>query len=214
MKRKEKIKTYLAIGSGIVICIALTVTISQQFSKVPVGKDVLSQDSTAQIELVIDPSKTFTSPTEAVGEAIRKEKDEKEETEEKKLVIQPNTDATAGNLETSKPADTRPAQTDQTEQSIQPEVTKPVEPKETVKTDPERKPDGTKVETPPTPVEHEMVVVPSEPAPPEDEPQAGDKQDGKIYIPGFGWTENNGGGGSGMTAEDMYENGNKIGIMD
>ena len=37
---------------------------------------------------------------------------------------------------------------------------------------------------------------------------------GQIYIPGFGWVQNNGGGGSGTVAEDMYENGNKIGIMD
>lgn len=92
--------------------------------------------------------------------------------------------------------------------------TKPAEPEETVKTDPTQKPDGTKVETPPAPVEHEAVVAPSEPEPPADEPQAGDTQNGQIYIPGFGWTENHGGGGSGTTADDMYENGNKIGIMD
>ena len=47
-----------------------------------------------------------------------------------------------------------------------------------------------------------------------DEPQAGDTKNGQIYIPGFGWVQNNGGGGSGTVAEDMYENGNKIGIMD
>ena len=47
-----------------------------------------------------------------------------------------------------------------------------------------------------------------------DEPQAGDTSGGQIYIPGFGWVENHGGGGSGTVAEDMYENGNKIGIMD
>ncbi|ARP50225.1 MULTISPECIES: DUF6550 family protein [Caproicibacterium] len=40
------------------------------------------------------------------------------------------------------------------------------------------------------------------------------KKDGKIYVPGFGWVTNNGGGGSGSTASDMYENGNKVGQMD
>lgn len=75
--------------------------------------------------------------------------------------------------------------------------------------------DSTKpVETPPAPVEHDEVVAPSEPESPADEPQAGDTQNGQIYIPGFGWTENHGGGSSGTTADDMYENGNKIGIMD
>jgi beta-galactosidase/beta-glucuronidase len=35
----------------------------------------------------------------------------------------------------------------------------------------------------------------------------------KIYVPGFGWIEDNGGGGSGTTAEDNVQNGNKIGSM-
>ncbi|MFR3367923.1 MAG: DUF6550 family protein [Gallintestinimicrobium sp.] len=33
-------------------------------------------------------------------------------------------------------------------------------------------------------------------------------------MPGFGWVENEGGGSSGTVAQDMYENGNKIGVMD
>ena len=44
-------------------------------------------------------------------------------------------------------------------------------------------------------------------------PSHGDTKDGMIYIDGFGWISNEGGGGSGSTAEDMYENGNKVGIM-
>jgi cytoskeletal protein RodZ len=46
------------------------------------------------------------------------------------------------------------------------------------------------------------------------EPSGGEKKDGKIYVPGFGWVTDNGGGGSGSTASDMYENGNKVGQMD
>lgn len=55
-----------------------------------------------------------------------------------------------------------------------------------------------------TPDEHEITgtenpnVPPSSmptPAQPEpDSPKSGDKQDGKIYVPGFGWIEDNGGG--------------------
>lgn len=45
-------------------------------------------------------------------------------------------------------------------------------------------------------------------------PKHGDRKDGMIYIEGFGWIVDEGGGGSGIVAEDMYENGNKIGIMD
>lgn len=48
----------------------------------------------------------------------------------------------------------------------------------------------------------------------QEEPQAGDTDGGQIFIPGFGWVENEGGGSSGTVAQDMYENGNKIGVMD
>lgn len=47
-----------------------------------------------------------------------------------------------------------------------------------------------------------------------DSPQNGEVRDGKIYIEGFGWVDYNGGGTSGTQADDMYENGNTIGIMD
>lgn len=45
-------------------------------------------------------------------------------------------------------------------------------------------------------------------------PQNGEVKDGKIYIEGFGWVDYEGGGTSGMQADDIYENGNTIGIMD
>lgn len=44
------------------------------------------------------------------------------------------------------------------------------------------------------------------------EPSGGETKDGKVYLPGFGWVTNT--GGSGSTASDMYENGNKVGQMD
>lgn len=81
-------------------------------------------------------------------------------------------------------------------------------------TQPTKKPDGTKLEEPPVPVDHESVEKPAEPEPDPGQPQAGDTSGNQIYVPGFGWVENHGGGGSGTVAEDMYENGNKIGIMD
>lgn len=87
-------------------------------------------------------------------------------------------------------------------------------PREEMLTDPTKKPDGTKLEEPPVPVDHESVEKPAEPEPDPGQPQAGDTSGNQIYVPGFGWVENHGGGGSGTVAEDMYENGNKIGIMD
>ena len=44
-------------------------------------------------------------------------------------------------------------------------------------------------------------------------PRNGEIRDGKIYVIGFGWVDYNGGGTSGTQADDMYENGNKIGNM-
>ena len=198
MKLTDKTKRYLAIGGGAVICIGLIAAISLQFGKIPTGEDTLPEESSAVTEIVVDP-----------GEVQIEESDSSAD-----LVIKLETGTETELEETAPPVDSRPAQTDQTEQSIQPDVTKPEEPSEDVLTDPTQMPDGTKVETSPTPVGHDEVVTPTEPEPAPGEPQAGDTQNGQIYIPGFGWVQNNGGGGSGTVAEDMYENGNKIGIMD
>lgn len=93
-------------------------------------------------------------------------------------------------------------------QEIQPDVTKPV-PQADIN-DPTQKPDGTAVESAPVPVEHEEVVTPTEDS---GQPQGGEtNSEGQVYVPGFGWHTPSGGEGS--YAADMYENGNKIGIMD
>lgn len=94
----------------------------------------------------------------------------------------------------SESIDDTAAQTDQLVQNLQPAVTKPAEPTESQKTDPSQKPSGEKVEKQTS------------------EPKGGEKKDGQVYLPGFGWVSET--GGSGTTADDMYENGNKIGIMD
>ena len=44
------------------------------------------------------------------------------------------------------------------------------------------------------------------------EPQ-GESQEGKIYAPGFGWIDDIG-EGQVIEDSDIYENGNKIGVMD
>lgn len=46
------------------------------------------------------------------------------------------------------------------------------------------------------------------------EPKAGEKNEkGQVWFPGFGWVKDEGGGSRGEQAKDMYENGNKIGVM-
>lgn len=76
-----------------------------------------------------------------------------------------------------------------TEQSIQAEVTKPAEPSQEEKV---KKPESNT---------------------PSSTPKAGDKNDkGQVWVPGFGWVDDSG-DNVGTKADDMYENGNKIGDM-
>lgn len=204
-KLTEKTKRYLAIGGGALVCIGLIAAIGLRFGREPAAEDVLPEESAAATEMVVNPAE------------IRTEEEGRElEIETAATVILPETETDTVQEETDVPTDSRPAQTGQAEQSIQPDVKKPETPEAKVLTDPTQKPDGTPVETPPAPVEHDAAETPAiqEPAQAPDEPQAGDTQNGQIYIPGFGWVEDHGGGSSGTVAEDMYENGNKIGIMD
>lgn len=209
----EKTKRYLAISGGVAACVVLVAAISLQFGRAPAREDVLPTDSPQVTELVVDPGGLQTGGADQEKEPPAETQTEKEtepQTETKELVIKPNIDPE----KTKQPVDERPAQTNQSEQSIQPEPTKPEAPEKGKLTDPTVKPNGEKVEGTPVPVEHEHVERPAETEPSPDTPQAGDTSGNQIYVPGFGWVENHGGGGSGTVAEDMYENGNKIGIMD
>lgn len=88
-----------------------------------------------------------------------------------------------------------------TEQTIQKDVEKP-EYTEKQLTNPTQKPDGEKVTEPPKPEDHDKVEIPKE----ESKPKGGG-------LPGF---ENvpDAGENKVIEADDMYENGNKIGNMD
>lgn len=67
-----------------------------------------------------------------------------------------------------------------------------------------------------TPPPSEVPVPPEQNATPQQEPEpapAPDSEpDNMVYVPGFGWIESQGPNHV-EYAEDMYENGNKIGIM-
>lgn len=181
MEWTEKKKRYLAVGGGAVICVLLLAAIGLQFSKKPAGEDKMPEESQVETEVVVEPSEAAAP----------------EESRETEMVIQPNT----AEDNTDQPVDSRPAQTDQTEQSIQPEVTKPAEPEEAVKTDPTKKPDGTKVETP---TEAQDSNTP---------PADNGAENSGGGLPGFDNVPD-GGANQVIYADDMYENGNKIGVMD
>ena len=74
-------------------------------------------------------------------------------------------------------------------------------------------PEPSPAQTPPT---SEVPVPLEQDAEPRQEPEPAPAPDGApdnmVYVPGFGWIESQGSNHA-EYAEDMYENGNKIGIM-
>ena len=187
MKMNEKTKKVLTIAGCTIVGLALVVAFGLQFAKASEDTDTLP--SSAAVVSDVNPSiDTDTSAGE------------------KDIVVNSNTDSSTETI------DETPAQTDQPEQSIQPEVTKLAEPSEKQKTDSTQKPDGEKVTGTPKAEDHDNVTPSADTKKKENEPQGGETQNGKIYVEGFGWIDDIG-EGQGTTADDMYENGNKIGEM-
>lgn len=188
MKINEKTKKVLTIAGCTIVGLVLVVAIGSQFAKSPKDADTLPSSVTVVSD--VNPS----IDTDA-------------STGEKDIVVNSNTDSSAETIDKS------PAQTDQPEQNIQPEVTKPAEPSEKQKTDPTQKPDGEKVTGTPKAEDHDNVTPSADTKKNENEPQGGETNSkGQTYFPGFGWVDGNG-DAQGTTADDMYENGNKIGDM-
>ena len=121
-------------------------------------------------------------------------------TEKKESVVPPQT---ALEPESS---ETLPPQTNLPEQKLQPNPVKPEAPAK-----PEL-PKDADTKNPSKPPEYKPEDAEKKPAASESKPQGGETKDGKIYVPGFGWIDDVG-EGQGSTADDMYENGNKIGEM-
>ncbi len=108
--------------------------------------------------------------------------------EEKAVSAQPKQQSSA----TVSASSTTP--TNQPVQNLQSKVSKPKQPTESEIKNPSKKPSNTS-----------SVASKAE--------QGGETKNGQVYLPGFGWVDNNGGGGEGTTVSDMYENGNKIADM-
>jgi type IV secretory pathway VirB10-like protein len=192
MKLTDKANKRLTIAGLSVVCVVLVIAIVSQF-KTEKPKEALFQPSSTVSDAV--------SPSEVIPEPSAEPKTPE-------VTVPPINSAETS----SKPADT--GDSSGTEQSIQAEVTKPTKPPQEVKTDPSKTPDGEKVDAV-KPVEHDKVTKPASSAS-SSEPKSGDKKDGKIYVPGFGWIEDNGGGGSGTIVGNPGDEltGNKVGSMD
>ncbi len=189
----SKKKWCIVTGIGF-MCIILVIAIVSRFKTETL---VEAEATTAALKTTTD------SPTISTLSVTGEETTTPVTTQE--VSVQPITSTEAGiqNIDTGDSSGT--------EQSIQPEVTKPAEPIEEAKKDPTKTPSGEKVTTA---VQAEENKVQSTTAPTQSSSEPENNHEGEIYVPGFGWVEDNGGGVSQETIEDMYENGNKIGSMD
>lgn len=186
MNINDKTKRRLLIAGLCVICVGLIFAISSRFQT----------ETPLDVGIALVPTVTGEVKPDVNLDGSAKGKE---------VIVQLDDPVTA-------PADKPADQTDRPVQNLQPDVTKLPEPSESQKTDPSKNPDGEKVDKVQA-VDHGSVKKPDNPPPQSNEPKGGEKKDGKVYFPGFGWIDDEGGGSSGTTAEDMYENGNKIGNM-
>jgi len=170
MKLTDRAKKRLTLAGLGVVCVILVIAIVSQF-KTEEPKDVSVQLSSA-ISDTVNPSTEIPTPS---ADPIKT----------------PEVNAQPIDSTVTPAQSTDIGDSNGTEQSIQAEFTKPAEPSEEAKIDPCKTPDGEKVITV-TPVEHDKVTKP-ESSTPSPTPKSGDKKDGKIYVPGFGWIEDNGG---------------------
>lgn len=203
----DKTKKWLVVTGGLVICAVLIVMISSQFKKEPIEDVVLPSQGEQVSNVIIEkPNDTEKLDEEKTMDKVditdQEDKAEKEKGVKVPPIKIPDTQSTNKN-----------GVDKGTEQTIQKDVEKPKEPTKEQLTNPTQKPNGEKVIEPPTNVDHEKVEKPVELPKKKDEPKGGDTKNGKVFVPGFGWIDDIG-EGEGSKAEDMYENGNKVGTMD
>ena len=191
MKTKRK----LAAGGGTVLCAAHAILIAARFAgdDKELAANTPESNSEAQIGVEI---------TSERHEETRSEKHEKSETTLDISVVNPDEVHTEfienGGIEIEQ---NFPETEPETEENAPPEPPK-IEDEEML-TNPDKEPT----------YEPEQTEVKPQPETPSDTPKHGDTKDGKIYINGFGWVVDEGGGGIGYTDNEMYQNGNKIGYF-
>ena len=193
IKMKEKTKRGLIIGGATAVCAAMVCVIGMQFTK---------DDEPIQTAKL--PEQTTPSVTVAISTTARTES-EPIEVEDENIPPEINEDITEETVEI--PEDAEVIQQDFPEQTTTAVTTPPPPPEitdEAVLTNPDVTPEYTPEQT---------TVADTSDEQPADTPKHGEKKDGKIYINGFGWVTDNGGGGQAEYADDMYENGNKIGYF-
>lgn len=187
----DRMKKWFILAGGLLICAVLVFMISSQFKKEPIEEVGLPNNEDIVDDVVVEKNKEINidGDKNKIDDktAVNTEKEDKEnmENSEKEIDVPAikTTDKKVNN-----------GVDKGTSQTIQGDVKKPKEPSKEKLTDPNKKPDGEKLEEPPENVDHDKVKKPEEAPKKKDEPQGGDKKNGKIYVPGFGWIDDIGEG--------------------
>ena len=198
-----KTKRGLAVGGGTVLCAALAILIATRFAPEPEATAPYTSDtsSTPPISVEISTAKREeTKPIEIEKPAesiVAPDNSTPAESEPEKEAVDFIED---GGIEINQDF-SEPEKTESAPQNVPPEPPK-IEDEEML-TNPDKEPT----------YEPEQTEVKPQPETPSDTPKHGDKKDDMIYINGFGWIKDEGGGGIGYTDNEMSQNGNKIGYF-
>lgn len=150
----------------------------------------------SQFKMEVPKDNLNTSATTASSE-VNPSTDASNPAEGKDVVIKTNAPTTSS-TETPNAADSTG-----TEQTIQPDPVKPEAPTSTPA------PQGDTTDSSKTPTYKSEDTTVSKPA----EPKGGEKKDGKVYLPGFGWVTDTGGSGTTVGNPGDELTGNKVGNM-
>lgn len=207
-----KTKRTLAIGGGTVVCAALAALITTRFAPEPetVTPSIPEANSTPSIRIQIsvaepEESKPIETNKPEISEPEKQPTESEIEDEIKNFIDNGGIEIEQNFPEPEKKPESAPTDnTSQTDNTAPPEPPKVTD--EKMLTDPTKEPtyetDQTTVTPPETPADSN-----TNPA------MHGQKKDGMIYINGFGWVVDEGGGGRSEYDSEMYENGNKIGYF-
>lgn len=205
-----KTKRGLAVGGGTALCAVLAILIATRFAPEPeaTAPDTSDTSSTTSISVEISTARreetkpieiekpTESKPDNTILNSAPAESDPEQEAadfvEDGGIEI---------NQDFPEPEKTESAPAANNTLTVPPEPPK-IEDEETL-TNPDKEPT----------YEPEQTEVKPQAETPSDTPKHGDKKDGQIYINGFGWIKDEGGGGIGYTDTEMYQNGNKIGYF-
>ncbi len=198
-----KTKRGLAVGGGTALCAVLAILIATRFAPEPEATAPDTSDTSSTTSIIVEistakreetkpieiekPAESIIVPDNSTPTESDPEKEAEDFIEDGGIEI---------NQDFSEPEKTESA----------PQIEPPEPPKiedEEMLTNPDKEPT----------YEPEQTEVKPQPETPSDTPKHGDKKDGQIYINGFGWIKDEGGGGIGYTDTEMYQNGNKIGYF-